>query len=69
MLRILPVLLLAGCSVTSERVVLQNSAGDTKVCGPYEVWDFSYTETSSSIADRRLRQCITDYQRQGYERK
>lgn len=61
-------LCLVGCAATSERVTLRNQSGQTVTCGPYSTYDYSYTETSSSIVEARLRGCISDYQRQGYER-
>lgn len=54
-------LVLAGCG--TEPVYLRNMAGAMVQCGPYD----NRAIQSIASADRE-RQCITDYQRQGYER-
>lgn len=51
---------LAGCT---EAVYMRNMAGMVATCGPYRS-----TGISSLSTPDRERQCITDYQRQGYER-
>jgi len=58
----------SACSATSERVALKNAAGHVVYCGPYKTYDYSYTETSSTIVQSQLRGCVSDFQRQGYER-
>ena len=59
------VILLAGCA-TSEAVYLQNSTGQTVQCGPYTVGG-SIPQANVRVQER-LRDCVADYQRQGYER-
>lgn len=55
---------LAGCAtVQTEKVTLRNTAGMTATCGPY----FNANLAASGAAQRES-QCISDYQRQGYER-
>lgn len=50
-------LLLAGC--TSAVVMRNPTTGETAKCGPY---------TDTWTTPERERQCIQDYQRQGFER-
>lgn len=60
------VLLLAGCLALTgctEAIYMRNMAGMIATCGPYRS-----TGISSLSTPDRERQCITDYQRQGYER-
>lgn len=55
---------LAACStVQTEKVYLRNAASVTVTCGPY----FSANLAAGAAAQRES-QCISDYQRQGYER-
>lgn len=55
--------LLAGCA--SETVVLRNATGMTAQCGPYYG---SGSSTSALVDQIALRDCVADFQRQGYER-
>ncbi len=54
---------LAGCA-TSETVYLQNTSSQTVQCGPYT----GYFGSRYVMTQNQLRDCIADYQRQGYER-
>lgn len=55
---------LAGCAtVQTEKIYLRNAAGMTVTCGPY----FNANLAAGAAAQRES-QCISDYQRQGYER-
>lgn len=55
---------MAGCAtVQTEKVTLRNAAGMTATCGPY----FNANLAASGAAQREG-QCISDYQRQGYNR-
>lgn len=51
---------LAGCS---SPVVMRNAMGMTANCGPYPALGIN-----GIVGAERERQCIQDYQRQGYER-
>lgn len=53
-------LLLSGCT---ETIYLKNMDGMVATCGPYPA-----AGASGVIGAVRENQCITDYQRQGYER-
>jgi len=57
---------LAGCAVTSETVYLENAQGERVQCGPY-TGDIAVIGTPTPPGVR-LRDCIDDFQRQGYER-
>ena len=56
---------LAGC-VTSEKVYLKNADGHTVTCGPYTAK--GGLPQQEMMAQPKLRDCVADYQRQGYER-
>lgn len=60
----LAALALAGCAST-ETVMLRNPVGQTVQCGPYQG---SSGAISRLVIQQQLRDCVTDYQRQGYER-
>ncbi len=62
---ILTLVALAGCA-TSELVYLQNASGLKVQCGPYT--DYGNVSRANMVAHKKLRDCISDYQRQGYER-
>lgn len=55
---------LTGCA--SESVYLRNVAGTTVQCGPYSGGGIG--PIANLAAEQRLRDCVADYQRQGYER-
>ena len=57
---------LAGCGTTSETVFLQNAAGQNVQCGPYTA--YGNIPKANESTQQQLRDCIGDYQRQGYER-
>lgn len=61
--------LIAGCASTSEVVYLAKG-GQRVQCGPYEERAFGVRQEMASGArmENRLRDCVADYQRQGYER-
>lgn len=61
----LTVLGLVGCA-TSEIVHLRNATGDTVKCGPFTT--SGNAAIAAQVSHQKLRDCITDYQRQGYER-
>ena len=52
---------LTGCLVTFETVYLQNPEGDVAQCG-------TYTDFAAEVRERNLRNCVTDFQRAGYDR-
>lgn len=56
---------LAGCA-TSEAVYLQNAARQVVQRGPYT--DYGNIPKANVTTQSQLRDCIVDYQRQGYER-
>jgi hypothetical protein len=57
---------LVACA-TSESVHLRNaSTGETVQCGPYTV--YGNLNAAAVSAQSRVRSCISDYQRQGFER-
>ncbi len=56
---------LAGCT-TSEIVYLQNASSQTVRCGPYT--NYGHIPSANVTTQNELRDCIADYQRQGYER-
>lgn len=55
--------MLAGCSA-AEVVYLKNPTGETVKCGPYH----SMTGPQERLALTSLRECVSDYQIQGYHR-
>ena len=62
---------LGGCVTQSETVHLENDEGETVRCGPYSAT--RYDGLLSNRADRefvraQLRDCVGDYERQGYRR-
>ena len=57
--------LVAGCAI-GEKVLLKNTAGMTVQCGPYT--DFGNIPAANETTAAKVRDCVTDYQRQGYER-
>ena len=61
----LAILPLAACA-SSETVYLKNATGQTVQCGPYS--GVGSLPAQAAQADEKLRGCIYDYQRQGYER-
>lgn len=59
--------LLAACT-HSEVVHLRNMAGQTVQCGPYELSTLGGVQDAEFLAQSKVRDCVTDFQRQGYER-
>ena len=62
---ILMAISLAGCA-TSATVYLKNASNHTVQCGPFT--DYGNIPSANVTTHNRLRGCIADYQRQGYER-
>ncbi len=62
---VLIVLGLVGCA-TSETVYLRNASSQTVKCGPFT--SSGNINAATAASHIKLRDCITDYQRQGYER-
>ncbi len=59
---------LAGCVFSTNPIILRHpETGQTVKCGPYRYSHLIF-EQSPRTALERERACITDYQRQGYER-
>jgi hypothetical protein len=56
-------ILLIGVSGCGDSVTLRNQAGMTVTCGPY----YRDSIGSNSMALREA-QCVSDYQKQGYQR-
>jgi len=54
------------CCATSEVIYLKNANGQTVQCGPYA--GYGSLPAQAAQADAKLRGCVSDYQRQGYER-
>ena len=53
--------LFAGCSISESITMVKGE--ETRVCGPYT------TTGSPSNNNRSLESCVSDYQRQGYNRQ
>ena len=60
--------LLAGC-VRDAVILIHPQTGKEKQCGPYYFTGMSSGIFSKVAAEERERDCISDYQQQGYERK
>lgn len=60
--------LLAGC-VRDAVILIHPQTGKEAQCGPYYFTGMSSGIFSKGAAEERERDCISDYQRQGYERK
>ncbi len=60
---------LVGCAgVTGEKVdMFKPGTEETRVCGPYTT--AGNLASAAKLNSQQLRDCIMDYQRQGYERK
>lgn len=59
------ILVLALCScATSETVYLKNAGGQTVKCGPYQ----GLGRNADILNRAKVRDCVSDYQRAGYER-
>jgi hypothetical protein len=68
-MRVFPLLLTAsilvtGCSLRMRDITLQNAAGQRVVCGG----DTMVTPRQIEVAAELQRGCVSDFQRQGYER-
>lgn len=59
--------LLGGCAADTETVYLANPQGQRVQCGPYKDDLIGNTGGANGL-ERRLRQCVEDYQRAGYQR-
>ena len=62
-LLLVPAVLLAACTTTQPVYLRHPQTGQTATCGPY-----NEDPVTASITLSRETRCITDYQRQGYER-
>ena len=62
-LAVLAALAVSACTA-GETITLRNQAGITATCGPYA----GFGARDEEMAFQRLRDCVTDFQRQGYER-
>ena len=60
--------LLAGC-VKDAVILVHPQTGREEQCGPYYFTGMSSGIFSKAAADEREADCISDYQKQGYERK
>jgi hypothetical protein len=60
--------LLAGC-VKDAVILVHPQSGKEAQCGPYYFTGMSSGIFSKAAADERERDCIAEYQQQGYERK
>ena len=60
--------LLAGC-VSDAVILVHPQTGKEAQCGPYYFTGMSSGIFSKAAADERARDCMRDYQQQGYERK
>ena len=60
--------LLAGC-VRDAVILVHPQTGKEAQCGPYYFTGISSGIFSKAAADERERDCIHDYQQQGYERR
>lgn len=66
---ILACFLLSSCAVETETVTL--AKGSSRVqCGPYSgtAGNFRGQEHKAALLESRMRDCVSDFQRQGYER-
>ena len=63
---ILMAISLAGCATSSETVYLKNPSNQMVKCGPYT--NYGNVPSANVTTQNQLRGCISDYQRQGYER-
>ena len=59
---------LAGC-VKDAVILVHPQTGKEAQCGPYYFTGMSSGIFSKAAADERERDCISDYQQQGFERK
>jgi hypothetical protein len=75
-LALVALLALTGCA--GEAIQLRNSLGQTVQCGPYSTVSVGVSVGTgrargqhipqSAVAAQQLRDCVYDFQRQGYER-
>ena len=54
---------LAACNTTRPVYMRHPQTNQTAACGPY-----NYGPVTAQVVESREQRCITDYQRQGYER-
>jgi len=59
--------LMIGCATSEKVIMFKPGTDETKVCGPYTTG--GNIPTAAMISNQKLRQCVSDYQRQGYERQ
>ena len=63
-LAIIPIAALAACNTTAPIYLQHPQTGQTATCGPY-----NYDPVTAEAALHREARCISDFQRQGYERQ
>lgn len=64
-------LLLAGCVSQTETITLKNASGQVAQCGPYPspgIGSAGLIGGQTAMAEERLRNCVTDFQKAGYQR-
>lgn len=59
-------LLLAGCVAMTDPIALRHADGRIVKCGPYQAYEWGGGPSTASAI--REGQCISDFQRQGFER-
>lgn len=62
-LLLIPAVALAACTTTQPVYLRNPQTGETASCGPY-----NYDPVTANVALSRETRCISDYQRQGFER-
>ena len=62
-LLLLPAVFLGACNTTAPIYLQHPQTGQTVTCGPY-----NYDPVTANVMSQREARCITDFQRQGYER-
>ena len=60
-------MVLAGCATSEKIDMFKPGTEETRVCGPYTT--AGNLASAAKLNSQQLRDCIMDYQRQGYERK
>jgi hypothetical protein len=62
-LALVPAIALAACNTTQPVYLHNPQTGEAATCGPY-----NYDPVTANVVLNREARCISDYQRQGYER-
>ena len=58
---------LVGCATSEKIDMFKPGTEETRVCGPYTT--SGNLPSAAMINSQKLRDCVMDYQRQGFERK